>query len=157
MKTAIVYSSVSGNTKKLAQQIEAVLGTVDYTGRPSEEALNSDVLYVGFWTAKFTCTPDITNFLEKLEGKKIFLFGTAGYDDTPEYFDGILNSVAAHLSPSNEVIGRFMCQGKVSEAKKRALEQADPDKFRSMQPKLAQGENRPNADDLARLAAMVQA
>lgn len=157
MKNAIVYSSVSGNTKKLAEQIEKTLGGAAYVGKPSDEALDSDVLYVGFWTAKFTCTPDIAGFLEKLNGKKVFLFGTAGYDNMQAYYDGILDSVAAHLNASNEVIGRFMTQAKVSAAKKAALEKADPAKFAAMQAKLAQGESRPNADDLAKLAALVKA
>lgn len=155
MKTAIVYTSGTGNTKLLADEIVKKVGACDYVGKPADEALESDMLYVGFWTAKFTCTPDIENFLKKLSDKKIFLFGTAGYDDTPEYFDKILDSVAAHVKDSNQIVGRFMCQAKVSDGKKKALEAADSEKFHSMQEKLAKGDNRPDKQDLESLLAQI--
>ena len=155
MKPAIVYVSGTGNTKLLAQQIQKTLGECAYVGGPSEEALGSETLYVGFWTAKFTCTPDIQSFLEKLEHKKVFLFGTAGYDDAPEYFDKILNSVAAHLGGTNQIVGRFMCQAKVSGPKKKMLETTDPEKYRAMLDKLARGDSRPDQTDLERLSAMI--
>lgn len=151
MKTSVVYVSVTGNTKVLADEIVKKVGACDYVGKPADEALESDTIYVGFWTAKFTCTPDIEAFLKKLSNKKVFLFGTAGYDNTQEYFDKILDSVAAHLNDSNQVIGRFMCQAKVSDNKKKALESADADKFRSMQEKLGQGDSHPDGQDLEAL------
>ena len=47
MNYSIVYSSVTGNTAKLAEAINNHLGA-SYVGKPSNEALNADVIFVGF-------------------------------------------------------------------------------------------------------------
>ena len=49
---SIVYSSSTGNTKKLADTIYAVLPkeNCDYFGVPKEGDLYSEMLYIGFWT-----------------------------------------------------------------------------------------------------------
>lgn len=52
-------------------------------------------------------------FLKGVKGKEIFLFGTAGFGGSQEYFDKILDSVQKHIDRSNTVIGTFMCQGKM--------------------------------------------
>ncbi len=156
MKSSIVYVSGSGNTKKLAEQIQSIIGPCEYVGKPDKQALESDMLYVGFWTMKFTCPPVIQEFLKQLDHKKVFLFGTAGYDNTQEYFDRILDSAAAHLNGSSQIVGRFMCQGRVSEGKKKMLAEADLEKFQSMKEKLAQGEQHPDQGDFDQLAALVR-
>lgn len=40
---------------------------------------DAECIFVGFWTDKGTCDDNITAFLNKLENKKVFLFGTAGF------------------------------------------------------------------------------
>lgn len=54
VKYAIVFSSLTGNTKKLADTIRAVLPKEDceYFGAPKAEELHSEMLYIGFWTDK---------------------------------------------------------------------------------------------------------
>lgn len=51
--------------------------------------------------------------MKGVKGKEIFLFGTAGFGGSQEYFDKILDSVQKHIDRSNTVIGTFMCQGKM--------------------------------------------
>ena len=46
-------------------------------------------------------------------GKQIFLFGTAGFGGSEEYFNKILKAVQRSLDKSNTVFGSFMCQGKM--------------------------------------------
>ena len=55
-------------------------------------------------------------FLKTLNGKEVFLFGTAGFGGSQEYFDKILSSVQKHLGASNTVIGTYMCQGKMPQS-----------------------------------------
>ena len=52
VKYSIVFSSLTGNTKKLADTIRAVLPKEDceYFGAPKAEELHSEILYIGFWT-----------------------------------------------------------------------------------------------------------
>ena len=49
---SIVFNSPTGNTKKLADTIYAVLAkeNCDYFGVPKEGGLYSEMLYIGFWT-----------------------------------------------------------------------------------------------------------
>ena len=63
-----------------------------------------------------TFVKEITDFLKTLKGKEVFLFGTAGFGGSQEYFDKILSSVQKHLGASNTVIGTYMCQGKMPQS-----------------------------------------
>ena len=49
---SILYSSKTGNTKKLAEKIREILPeeNCDYYGTEGAKALSSDILYIGFWT-----------------------------------------------------------------------------------------------------------
>ena len=120
MKYAIVFSSQTGNTKQLAEVVSSVLPQADlcFFGSPSQEALQAERLFIGFWTDKGRCNQEITDFLKTLNGKEVFLFGTAGFGGSQEYFDKILSSVQKHLGASNTVIGTYMCQGKMPQSVK---------------------------------------
>lgn len=95
MKYAIVFSSRTGNTKQLAEAVSSVLPQADlcFFGSPSQEALQAERLFIGFWTDKGRCNQEITDFLKTLKGKEVFLFGTAGFGGSQEYFDKILSAV----------------------------------------------------------------
>lgn len=98
MSYAIVYSSKTGNTRLLADAIREVAGDdCIYFGEPSDAALSADILYVGFWTDKGTCDSTVADFLKKLDGKKVFLFGTAGFGGSSAYFEQILGRVRTSL------------------------------------------------------------
>ena len=62
MKYAIVYSSITGNTKKLAESIKNKI-TECYFGNPSDEALSADTIFLGFWAAKNSCSADVQSFI----------------------------------------------------------------------------------------------
>lgn len=92
MSYAIVYSSKTGNTKILADTLHDCLPQegCDYFGIPDPAAMEADTLYVGFWTDKGNADESTSDFLKQLHGKNIFLFGTAGFGGSKEYFDKIL-------------------------------------------------------------------
>ena len=110
MKYAIVFSSRTGNTKQLAEVVSSVLPQADlcFFGSPSQEALQAERLFIGFWTDKGRCNQEITDFLKTLKGK--------GFGGSQEYFDKILSSVQKRLGASNTVIGTYMCQGKMPQS-----------------------------------------
>ena len=56
--------------------------------------------------------------LKKLKNKKIFLFGTAGFGGSDEYFDKIVSKTKEAIDESNTVIGEYMCQGKMPQSVK---------------------------------------
>lgn len=156
MNTSIVYSSTTGNTGKLAETIQGKVASATYCGKVDNKALEADLIFVGFWACKFTCTDDVKNFLTQCKNKKIFLFGTAGYDDTQEYFDKILTAVKENIDASNEIVGEFLSMGKVSEQKQKAIKEMDEAKFNGMKAKLDQADSHPNQSDFDKLSAMVE-
>ena len=115
MTYSIVYSSKTGNTRALAETIRDFLPKEDcvYFGQPDQMALTADRVYVGFWTDKGDCTIEITNFLAQITTQTVFLFGTAGFGGSAEYFNTILSAVERHLPSPDSVVGTFMCQGKM--------------------------------------------
>ncbi len=155
MKTAIVYSTVSKNTEKLAEVVKSMVGEVIHFGKANDEALNADVVYVGSWTQAFTCTPDIKAFLEKLNNKKVFVFMTAGYGSSDEYLKPILNSMKAHINDTNEIIGEFICQGKVSNTKIEAIKKMDMAKYETMKEELEKSQSHPNDEDLEKFKKLI--
>ena len=95
MSYAIVFSSKTGNTALLAQTLQEQLPQADccYFGAPDAAALAEDTLYVGFWTDKGNADESTLDFLKQLHGKNVFLFGTAGFGGSEEYFNKILKKV----------------------------------------------------------------
>ena len=89
MKTSIVYSSKTGNTRQLADAIAAALPENDilYTCAPCEAALAVERLFIGLWTDKGSCISERAAFLKSVKGKQAFLFGTAGFGGDVAYFD----------------------------------------------------------------------
>lgn len=113
MKIAIIYKSITGNTKIIAEAIkESFDGDVVYFGEPKEN-IEADVFFVGSWTDKGNCSLEIKKFLESLNNKKIAYFGTAGFGGQTEYYDTLSNRVKENVNDTNEILGYFFCQGKM--------------------------------------------
>ena len=66
---------------------------------------------VGFWTDRGTASSEILDLLGNLHGKKVALFGTCGMGNMPEYYDRILNGVAAFIPEDCEYLGGFFMSG----------------------------------------------
>ena len=112
---SIIFSSLTGNTKKLADTIHEMLphDKCDYFGENDSRVPQSDLLYIGFWTDKGNADHKTLELLAKLKNKKIFLFGTAGVGGSDVYFKKSLEQVRQSIDSSNVVIGEYMCQGKM--------------------------------------------
>lgn len=112
-KIAIIYKSVTGNTKLIAEAMrEECKDDVVYCGEPQEN-IDADLYIVGSWTDKGTCAKEIGEFLQSLENKKIAYFGTAGFGGSPEYYESLYERAAKMVSDSNQMLGHFFCQGKM--------------------------------------------
>lgn len=158
MSYAIVYSSHTGNTALLAQTIRDTLPQENcvYFGVPDPSALTAETVYVGFWTDKGTCDASIAQFLQSLTNQKVFLFGTAGFGGAAAYFEQILNRVKENLGDSTELIGTYMCQGKMPQPVRTRYEQMEEGPRRTaMLENFDQALSHPNAEDLANLRAAI--
>ena len=114
MKIAIVYKSLTGNTKTIAEAIAQALKSqeVVYVGEPTNE-IEAEFYFVGSWTDKGNCDVAIGEFLQTLSGKQIAYFGTAGFGGSQEYYDALSSRVKAQIPKTNTVLGTFFCQGKM--------------------------------------------
>ena len=99
----IHYFSQTGNTKLLGDFLK-------------DNINDSKTIYVGFWTDKGNANQEALDYLKTLLHQKIFLFGTAGFGKSEEYFKRIINKVKESIDSTNEVVGSFMCQGKMPDS-----------------------------------------
>ena len=163
MKYAVVYASATGNTAMLAEEIRLYMKNAEcvYFGEAKENIPPADIIFAGFWTDKGNCSDEIGNYLADLQGQKIFLFGTAGFGGSKEYFSRILEQVKGHIPDGNTVIGTFMCQGKMPASVKARYEkmlESDPEneRIKAMLITFDQALSHPDHHDLEELRAAVQ-
>lgn len=164
MRYAVVYSSRTGNTEKLAQAIQDALpeGECEYFGDPAGgKELGAPLVFVGFWTDKGTCDEKMKEWMKSLQGKRVFLFGTAGFGGSETYFEAILSRVAANLDESNTLAGTFMCQGRMPEAvlyRYEAMKKESPqdEKIAGMIENYHKALPHPNSEDRRRLMEAVR-
>ena len=114
MKVAIIYKSLTGNTKLIAEAIQDAVKNQElvYIGEPAEN-INADIYFVGSWIDKGSCTKEISAFLNTLNGKKIAVFATAGFGGSLEYYEMLFERIKAQISETNDILGKFFCQGKM--------------------------------------------
>ena len=153
MSYAIVFSSRTGNTALLAQTIRDTLpGDCLYFGTPDSKALEAETVYVGFWTDKGSCDESIAQFLKTLINQKVFLFGTAGFGGSPEYFEQILKRVSENLGENTQLVGSYMCQGKMPQAVRDRYEAMEESPRRTaMLQNFDQAVSHPDQQDLENL------
>ena len=158
MSYAIVYNSVPAIPNCLPAPFRKHSPQRDclYFGRPDPKALEAEVIYLGFWTDKGRCDEESAAFLQGLTAQRVFLFGTAGFGGSSSYFDQILDRVRGELPPQAEVIGTFMCQGKMPMSVRERYE-AMPESPRrtAMLENFDEALHRPDGQDLAEAKAAV--
>ena len=162
MKILVTYSSLTGNTKKVAQAIHAVLpaGTVLVETLPLPETQEFDLVFVGFWVDKSTADPVAAELLKNLKGKRVALFATLGaYPDTP-YAEKCMRNAASLLDSSNEFISDFHCQGKVDPKLIERFKELPPEHPHSLTPERVarhkEASFHPDGSDLAAAAAFAK-
>lgn len=114
MKIAIVFDSNTGNTKKIATCIKDTCINEDivYFGSP-KNIESVDLIFIGTWIDKGTCSKKIQDFINSLSNQKIAFFATAGFGQSTKYFESLAKRFDNLVSSSNQIIGHFFCQGKM--------------------------------------------
>lgn len=117
-KTLIAYSSLTGNTKLVAEKIfEIVEGDKKLVSLNDIKDINTDEfnrIIVGFWVDKGIADKRTREFIKKLSGKEIAYFGTLGADPESEHGHTVNERVTKLCSEKNEFLGGFLCRGKIS-------------------------------------------
>ena len=80
MKSLIVYSSQSGNTKKLAQAVyESLTGEKEMVAvAEAPDPAGYDLVALGFWLQAGKPDPKSAEYIGRVGKKSLFLFATHG-------------------------------------------------------------------------------
>jgi len=128
MKSLIVYSSKSGNTKKLAEAVynhltgEKELCAVSDAPDPA----GYDFVAVGFWLQAGQPDPASQAFLAKIqEGQDLYLFATHGAAVGSPHAENAMKG-AKKIAAKGHVIATFSCPGQVAEKVIEMASKKDP-------------------------------
>ena len=118
MKTLVVYSSLTGNTKKIALALAAVMP--ECTVVPVKEAPASVEEYglvaVGYWVDKGMPDAGTRAWLEQVKNARLAFFGTLGaWPDSDHAKACMAHGERLALEPDrgNTVLGSWLCQGRI--------------------------------------------
>jgi len=115
VKPVVIYSSRTGNTKKVAEAVLSGLpeGTPMIAAKDIPQVVEYDVVFMGYWVDKGTADITAQEAMAKISGKMVAIFSTAGaYPDSRHARDSLENG-ASCLGKDCIVLGAFICQGAV--------------------------------------------
>lgn len=115
MKSLVVYSSLTGNTKKVGEAILEVLpeGTEICPVENAPAPDGYDFISVGFWVDRGTADKKAGDYLAAIKNKRVALFATLGTKPDSGHAAECLERAALLLDKSNTLAGTFICQGKI--------------------------------------------
>ena len=120
-KWLIVYSSVTGNTKQIAEAMYGAFaeGEADIISVREIDMISLDdydYIAVGYWLTRGAPDKAVQNFLAELSGKTVVLFQTHGAEVGSEHAVTAFARAAAKLGEGCDVLGTFSSQGRINSA-----------------------------------------
>ena len=114
MKNLVVYSSRTGNTKKIAEAIFEVLPESKeiFMVEDAPSPGLYDFIAIGFWVDRGTADGKAHQYMKRIKEKKVGIFGTLGAYPNSIHAREVLSSVR-ELLDGNDLLGEFICQGKI--------------------------------------------
>lgn len=164
MKILVAYSTLTGNTQKVAEAMAAALGEQAEL-KTAAEALALTAAYekiiVGFWVDKSTADKAAAELLAGLHGKKVALFCTMGAYPRPPYRDLCLENAAKLLPQDNELLAEnFACQGAIDPKLIEMFKKLPPEHPHHVTPeslaRYAEAAKHPDGADLEQAAAFAR-
>lgn len=114
MKNIIIYSSKTGNTKKVAEAIYEVIPSAEILSADEVSHLEYETIIIGGWIDKGTFDNKALKILKEIKNKNVAYFFTLGASiesDHAEYCKKNIEEVI--ISNGNKLIGNFVSQGKI--------------------------------------------
>ena len=111
----VVYFSATGNTRKVAEAIADELGVVAKNIKTVDTVAQDAFIFLGSGYYGAVLVKQISDFIDRnrLQGRKIALFGTSGFGWEKE-----LSIMEKQISNKGvEVVGRFNCFGRFAAVK----------------------------------------
>lgn len=120
MKVQVIYNSLSGCTRRLAEGIFAGLNGVDKTLhdlRDGAPALDGDILLLGYWVDKGGPNEQMKQFMQGISGKTVGVFCTLAYfADSTHAYRSALSGAELLQAQGNTILGNYVCNGAISQA-----------------------------------------
>lgn len=154
MKIGVIYSSKTGNTKKVADAISAELPADTAIHHVSEKPNPDqfDFIFMGYWVDKGTADQEAINYMQTVSGKKVAQFVTLGAYPDSDHARQSLAKGAACFGEDCEVIDNYICQGAIDPKLIEWMKQLGPDHPHAPDEarikRWKDASTRPNQDDL---------
>lgn len=163
-KWLIVYSSVTGNTKQIAEAIYNGFneGEADiYAVKDNFNLADYDNIAVGYWLTRGEPDKKVQELLAKLNNKTVILFQTQGAELNSEHSITAFARAASYLGDNCKVLGTFASQGKINPVMLERRKNADKNDPHAATPRNLErwqkASMHPNEEDFSRARAFVEA
>ena len=102
---AVIYSSRTGNTKKVAEHLAEALGASCHSVKDTTAVPESAALCIGTWIDRGTADAAAKKYIESLRGRRVFIYGTLGAEPDSEHCAKCIANIRALFDASNLVQG----------------------------------------------------
>lgn len=161
-KWLIVYSSITGNTKQIAEAMynafeenEADIYSInDVQNFSLDDFANYNNIIVGYWLIRGGPDNKTQDFLTKLHNKTVVLFQTQGAYLNTEHSVTAFAKAAIYLNTSNKILGTFASQGKFN---LELLAKHHKTVTKEQQERWEIAKNHPNEEDFQRAKDFIKA
>lgn len=157
MKAIVVYSSRTGNTRKIAEAVHSALpaNAEIYPVQAAPDPAGYDFVALGFWVDKGEPDAAMGAYMDKVWGKHVGLFGTLGAWPDSDHAKESMQKAVERVA-ENTVLGTFLCQGKVDPKLLAALEKMKENPHpmtEERRARIAEAEKHPDENDCANARA----
>ena len=163
MKLASIYSSRTGNTRRLAEGIAREFSGYEVKMFSAAEAARlpeADAYLVGYWADRGHANEESEEVIKRLAGKTVGVFGTLGAYPYGEHARHVLAAVEEIVPDGCNFIGSFLCQGPVDPAILEKFQSLPAENPHALTPEAkvrhAVAAGHPNALDAQYAAALFQ-
>ena len=152
-KWAVIYSSASGNTKTIAEEIATAAGADLFPIQNVPTDLSAyEVVALGYWIRRGGPDDRMKAYLPQVADTRVVLFQTHGTDVGSEHAVTSFARAAYLLGEGCEILGTFSAQGKLAPALIERRKKSDPDDTHNSpeaQERWVRAAEHPNEEDRA--------
>lgn len=116
MKVQVIYSSLTGCTRTVAEAIYGGLSCEKsiHDLKDGAPVLDGDIVFLGYWGISGHPNEEMEQFMKTVSGKAVGVFCTLGYyADSAHARDTVVSGLNL-LKDRNEVICSYVCNGAIS-------------------------------------------
>ena len=158
-KWAVIYSSTTGNTKAIAEEMAHTSGADLFRVQDAPADLSAyDVVALGYWLRRGAPDDRMKAYLPHVGNARIVLFQTHGADVGSEHAITSFARAAYLLGMGCEILGTFSAQGRIAPAliaRRRTSEPDDTHSSPEAQERWGRAAAHPNDADRAAARAFV--